>query len=423
MINKLLEAAINNNIELEIVNNIVKEVDMVFYNKEIEKYQNSDVSKYRIKAIYNNKTIKIETETIDDIDKIIEIIKEQSKIIDNDYKDTLAEYKELICINSFNEPNYDEIKKDILNLYEFKNKYPSLVSITSDVLYEENTIKLYNTNKTKLEDNNYMMLFYFEIVMDFNGVTKTNYKYYYTKEYNNNDNIKLVEQLILETITKEDANSINTNKYNIILDSICVSEILLHFSDIYRAESIKKNISILSSQFNKKVFSDKITIVEDPQNNKFIGKRLFDDEGTETKFKEIIKNGVFINKLYDSKSSLIEDTVSSGNSFGVRNMYIVPGNNSKDDLIKNLNNGIYINNITGLHAGINDITGDISLQAEGYIIENSKRTKSLNMIILSSNLFELFNNVLEVGNDLVIRSVKGGAPSLLLHDIVIAGKI
>ena len=421
MINKLLEQAKLNNIQLEIINNIDKETSVRTFNNNIERYQKSDISSYKIKAIYNNKTVKIDTENINDINKIIEIIKEQSSLIENDNSDSLASNKEIICNDKFNEPIFDDIKYDMINLYNKKAKYSNLVSITSEFSYSENYIKLYNTLGTKLEDSNNFICLYFEVVMNFNGITKTNYNYYYTKKYNKKEMEKFVENLIVEAIEKEKAVSIKSNKFNILLDSECVSKLLLHFSDIYSAEKINKNISILSDKYNQKVFSDKITIIEDPTNSKYVGKRLFDDEGTETRYKEIVKNGVFITKLYDNKSSLKDNTFSSGNSFGVKNMYIVPGKFTKDELLKTLNNGIYITSIEGLHAGINNITGDISLTSEGYLIKNGKKFQTLNMIILSSNIFELFNNILEVGNDLVMKNSSGGSPSLLIKDIVIAG--
>ena len=44
------------------------------------------------------------------------------------------------------------------------------------------------------------------------------------------------------------------------------------------------------------------------------------------------------------------------------------------------------------------------------------------MIILSTNIFEVFKNVCEVGNDLTKEYLSVTAPSLLLENITIAGK-
>ena len=91
-------------------------------------------------------------------------------------------------------------------------------------------------------------------------------------------------------------------------------------------------------------------------------------------------------------------------------------------MIKKLNNGIIIDEAYGFHAGVDKKTGVISVQAEGILVENGKLTKGLNMIILSTNIFEVFKNVCEVGNDLTKEYLSVTAPSLLLENITIAGK-
>ena len=83
---------------------------------------------------------------------------------------------------------------------------------------------------------------------------------------------------------------------------------------------------------------------------------------------------------------------------------------------------LILHNIEGTHAGINEVTGDISLQAEGYLVENGKIVKALNMIILSTSIFELFSNVLEVGSDLREFNPYFAAPSILADNITISGE-
>ena len=170
------------------------------------------------------------------------------------------------------------------------------------------------------------------------------------------------------------------------------------------------------------MFSNKITIVEDPLNISLVGTRIFDMEGNATYYKELIKDGKFITKLYDNKNAIIEDKKSTGTSGGVRNMYIVPGSNSYEELIKKMDNGIIIDLLEGLHAGANTITGELSLQASGYEIKEGKISKALKLIIMQTTLKELFNKVIDIGNDLEMFSVTGGSPSILFNDITIVGK-
>ena len=60
-----------------------------------------------------------------------------------------------------------------------------------------------------------------------------------------------------------------------------------------------------------------------------------------------------------------------------------------------------IDELKGLHSGVNHLTGDISLQCEGFEIKGGKKTNGLNQIVLTTNIFELFNNVKEIANVLL----------------------
>lgn len=422
MVNNLLEYAQKNNILLEVLKERNKSTTIYTYNDSIESYDSYDIYTYKLKAIYNNKTIMIETENIDDPQKIIEIIKNNANLIENQNRNILADKKIIMEEkSSYCKENFKEIIDDMIDFSKFRKKYSNLVSINAsyESIYKE--VGIYNINDCKLEDNNYYISCFAEIVMSFNGVNKTCYKYYYDKKYDKDKFYNMVENLIKETQNKENSKSVLTQKYNILLDSKCVSDLLKHFSYAFTAKAIDKGISLIKNKFNKKIFSDKITIIEDPKNNNYIGKRVFDDEGIETTYKEIVQNGVFKTKLYNMEMAIKEDTKSTGNSYGVRNLYIKPGFEDKESVLKEMTDGIYITNIEGLHAGINDTTGNISLQAEGYLMHQGNKQEFLNMIILSTNLFELFSNVKKVCNDLQFYGVECGAPSILCENITVAG--
>lgn len=74
----------------------------------------------------------------------------------------------------------------------------------------------------------------------------------------------------------------------------------------------------------------------------------------------------------------------------------------------------------GLYAGINQINGNINLQAQGYIVKNSKKILPIKLFTITTNIYELLNNIEEIGNDLYFISVKCSSPSLLLDSISIS---
>lgn len=421
MIDKLMEEAKKENIIIEVFSSRNKSLNIKVRNHQVESTITSDVTKYKVKALYKEKTILIQTEIMNP-KKIIDLIKENYEIMDNDDKDTLATPFSFTT-SKVKEPELDvnQITEDLLAMDQYRKKYPEIFDLTFEYEYILNERQLINSN-TELKDWNDMHSFTTEISLKRDANRKTGCLVYSAKTYDIDEFTKRVEKEILRGLEKLEEESMETGKYNIILTNKCVAKLLNTFSNMFFADSINKKISPLVNQFKEKIFSDKITIVEDPTNQELLGTSFFDDEGSKTYYKEIVKDGIFVQKLYDKKTAMKEGIESTGNSFGVRNLYIKPGNKSFDELLHLLENGIVIDNIEALHAGVNQNTGDISLQSSGYFVKEGKQEKRLNMIILSSSIFELFTNVLEIGSDFEKYSKNVSAPSLLLKDITIVGE-
>ena len=86
-----------------------------------------------------------------------------------------------------------------------------------------------------------------------------------------------------------------------------------------------------------------MTIIEDPLSEKSVGYRIFDDEGTSTQYKEIVKDGVLKTYLVDQKTASQDHIFATGNYYGgisTRNMYLKSGDSSFSELVKKLDNGI-----------------------------------------------------------------------------------
>lgn len=103
-------------------------------------------------------------------------------------------------------------------------------------------------------------------------------------------------------------------------------------------------------------------------------------------------------------------------------MYLEKGEQTFEEMITSINEGVYIDYIIGFHAGINDISGDFSLQAAGFKIEKGKITKPVKMIIVSGNFFDILLNLKGISNDLVFQFSGFGSPSVYAGDLTIAGE-
>lgn len=424
MMNKLLNKAKEEKIDLEIFSTNNNEISIEFLNEKIVNYKIQDIKEYKIKALIDGVAVTSTVLDISDPKLIIDNLKKTRELTDELDKDSLASQ---IDIDNLDRKKVDvspiEVKENLKNInIKLKKMFPEIFTIRTEFNFEKDEYEIANTDGVNLNDFNYHSYYSTDIVLKIDNQNLTCEKYVIGKEIDINKFEKELIKAIQNTLAKHNAKSIKTNKYNIILDNKGVYGILSAFSLDFHVQNIIRNQSVFADKLDKKIFNDKINIVEDPTNSELIGTRLFDSEGVKTYYKKIVENGVFITKLYNKKYAEIDSVKSTGNSFGVRNIYITPGEKTEKELIKELKDGIFIEKLSGLHSGINHLTGDISLQCEGFMIENGKKTTPLKHIILSTNIFELFGNVKEVGSNLEFFGSVGGAPSLLIENITIAGK-
>lgn len=420
MQSKLINLAKNSNIDLEINESKTESVDISVLNKQEKHYQVTKVKSYLIKAIKDNKCVKLEVESLKNPERIISNIKTILDIQDNDNKNYLSKGNISKLNKDKDVTNYNKVSKDLRNLYELKDKYPNLANLELEYEYANNSITIKNAS-SNLKSSDYYHVFAAGVSVSDKEKSKASYITYFAKNYDFNG---FKEEIItsLEGLKyKLNSTSLKTNRYNIIIKNNIVADILAAFVSMFYTKNIMQNESILVDKFNKKVFSDKISIVEEPFSASAIYRKYFDTEGTKTTVKKIIDNGVFIKKLNNIEYAIKSNESETGNASGVFNMHIVSGNNTYDELIKELDNGIIIDEAMGLHSGIDVKSGNISIPVSGYLVENGVITNGVDMIVLSTNIFELLSNVISVGNDMSHSRIDVLSPSLLLSNIAIAG--
>jgi PmbA protein len=136
-------------------------------------------------------------------------------------------------------------------------------------------------------------------------------------------------------------------------------------------------------------------------------------------------NSFLADTLYAKKVG-IENTASSTRSqinmmprIGIHNLYIEKGKASFKELIQELNNGLYVTDVMGLHTA-NSVTGDFSVGVNGFLIENGDIVHGVKQVTMAGNFHKILNNVIKVGSDIKFLR-HSGSPSLLIKEIVVSG--
>jgi PmbA protein len=221
------------------------------------------------------------------------------------------------------------------------------------------------------------------------------------------------------------AKSVKSGDYEVILENKASASLLAAHVSMFSAESVQKDVSLLKGKVGEQVSKDLISIVDDPFLKKSPRSGSFDDEGVATKHKELIKNGTLTGYLHNLKTAKKDEVGSTGNGFrnGISptNFYIEPGKTSYQEAVKEMSKGLIITDLQGTHSGTSAVSGDFSLQASGYLVENGQIVRPVSLITVAGNYLELLQDVTEVCDDLKMNFGYIGSPSLKIQSLAIAG--
>jgi len=307
---------------------------------------------------------------------------------------------------------------------------PRIVEV-AELGYDEDSsvVTLLNSKGLKLSQKSNYFIFFGQAVAREGEQTKSGFDYFLSNDFSKLDIQALANKIGKETVDQLGGEACNTATYRAVLAPSVVRSFMSVLVGHTDAEEVQKKSSLFLGKLGQKVLSSKITI-EDRPLDRTVFARWFDDEGVATYNKPIFKNGILETYLYNLTTAAKDGVQSTGNGYraggkmGTSSSYLVlrPGKKSQEELFAEIGEGVYITEVSGLHAGMNQQSGNFSLQSSGYLIKNGKRDRGLDLITISGNLLEIFNDVLSVGSDLEASYSGVAAPSLLIKKIDVSGK-
>ena len=190
--------------------------------------------------------------------------------------------------------------------------------------------------------------------------------------------------------------------------------------------SIARGTSFLKDKLGQAVFSEHITLAEDPHRVRGLGSSPFDDEGVANRAHDIIDKGVLTTWLLNSSSARQLGLETTGHASrglagppGVSptNLTVQPGTRDLAGLMADAKTGLLVTSMFG--PSLNGNTGDWSVGVSGVWFENGEPAYPVTEITVAGNLIDIYKRLV-VGSDLEIRGASN-SPSILIDDLAIAG--
>ncbi len=196
-------------------------------------------------------------------------------------------------------------------------------------------------------------------------------------------------------------------------------------------DAVVRGRSFFAGRLTETVASELVTLIDDPTDPRHFAASPFDAEGLASRRNELITRGRLDRFVYDTVSARRAGTASTGNAVrggvsgsptaGCRALQLVPGDYDQDEILRHVGQGVFVESITGVHSGVNPISGDFSVGITGLMIRDGVLAEPIREVTIASTLQRMLLDVVYVGRDLEWLPGLAAGQTLAVDGVTLSG--
>lgn len=229
------------------------------------------------------------------------------------------------------------------------------------------------------------------------------------------------------------AKKIESCQAAILFEPLVAAQFIGILSHALTGESVQKGRSLFTGKEGEQVASPLVNLIDDGRLPEGFASSPFDGEGVPSGRLALIEDGqlkAFLHNHYSARKAGVSSTGNaSRGSFkslpgvSATNLFVEPGKQSRDELISSMKRGLIVHEVSGIHAGANPVSGDVSLGATGYWVEDGKIVYPVREVTIGGHLLDILKGIEALGDDFQLLPVAGsiGSPSILVSSMTIGG--
>ena len=218
----------------------------------------------------------------------------------------------------------------------------------------------------------------------------------------------------------------------VVLEPRITATVLGILAGTLDGESVLKGRSLFAERIGEQVSVPGLTLVDDPTDPDAYSAGRFDAEGLATRRNVLIDGGMLKRFLYNTYSARRAGTVSTGSAVragyrgapgtGARAISVVPGVASPEEILRQVGDGLLVQSVSGIHSGVNPVSGDFSVGAEGVLIRGGALAGPVREFTIASTLQRMLSGIVAVGNDLERLPSSAAGLTLAISDVSMSGE-
>jgi PmbA protein len=222
-----------------------------------------------------------------------------------------------------------------------------------------------------------------------------------------------------------------SGRCTVVFDPRVVSTLLSVISGALSGEAVVKGRSFFAGRVGEQVATPTVTMVDDPTDPDAFGAARYDAEGLACRKNALVQGGVLAGFLYDTVSGRRAGRVSTGSAVrggfagtpgpGCRALVLEPGSLDQAGLLAAVGEGLFVQSVTGVHSGVNPVSGDFSVGAEGLMIRGGTLAEPVREVTVASTLQRMLQSILHIGSDIEWLPGIAAGQTLAVGDMQLSG--
>lgn len=217
----------------------------------------------------------------------------------------------------------------------------------------------------------------------------------------------------------------------VVLDTRVTATLLSILAGTLSGDAVLKGRSLFANRVGELVGAPMLVLTDDPTDPAAYGASTYDAEGLACRRNRLISEGVLEGFLYDtysgrrtgvsSTASAVRAGFKSGPGVGARALSLEPGDRSQAEIAAMVGDGLLVQSISGVHSGVNPVSGDFSVGAEGLMIRGGAFAEPVREITIASSIQRMLKEVVAVGNDLEWQRSSAAGVTLAIGEMSMSG--
>ena len=222
-----------------------------------------------------------------------------------------------------------------------------------------------------------------------------------------------------------------SGRLTVVFDSLVTAQFLAILASTLNGEAVVKGRSLFRDRLDSEIASPMFGLIDDPTDARAYSASEVDGEGLATRRNELIRDGVLQQFVHSSYSARRAGTTSTANAVrggfastpgvGALALQPVPGTRPQAEIISGIDHGLLVQSVSGIHSGVNAISGDFSTGAAGLMIRGGEVAEPVREFTIASTLQKMLVDVIEVGADLEWLPMRAAGVTLVIDDVTLSG--